>query len=77
MMITEFSCSAMGGNKAAWIADMFEEIKNYPDIKLAIWWDGCDYDKDGNIARSYFIDDSEEVLDAFYRGLHPRENGGS
>ena len=77
MMITEFSCSAMGGDKAAWITDMFEEIKNYPDIKLAIWWDGCDYDQDGNIARSYFIDDSEEVLDAFYQGLHPLENGDS
>ena len=77
LMITEFSCASAGGDKAAWIEDMFNEIQNYPEIKLAIWWDGCDYDNDGNVARSYVIDESEEVLDAFYRGLHPRENGGS
>lgn len=70
LMITEFSCASTGGDKAAWIQDMFKEIQNYPEIKLAIWWDGCDYDKDGNVARSYVIDESEEVLDVFKEGLH-------
>ncbi len=70
LMITEFASASAGGDKAAWIEDMFEEIENYTSLKVAIWWDGCDYDDEGNIARSYLIDESEEILDTFYRGLH-------
>ena len=65
MMITEFSCSSTGGDKAAWIEDMFSAIQEHPRLKAAIWWDGCDRDSEGNIARSYFIDDSPEVLQVF------------
>ena len=65
MMITEFSCANTGGDKPAWIEDMFTAIQEHPRLKAAIWWDGCDRDEDGNIARSYFIDDSPEVLQVF------------
>lgn len=65
LMITEFACSSYGGDKAQWVNDMFAKINDYSRIKVAIWWDGCDYDSDGNIARAYFIDDNEGVLDAF------------
>ena len=65
MMITEFSCSSTGGDKAAWIEDMFSAIQEHPRLKAAIWWDGCDRDSEGNIARSYFIDDSPKVLQVF------------
>ncbi len=64
-MITEFACSSYGGDKAQWVRDMFAKINDYSRIKVAIWWDGCDYDSDGSIARAYFIDDNEGVLDAF------------
>ena len=69
LMITEFASASKGGDKAAWITDMFKEMKNYPRIKMAIWWDGCDYDVDGSVSRSYVLDESKAVLDAFSQGL--------
>lgn len=65
MMITEFASSSVGGNKNQWIRDMFGHIGNYPNIKVAIWWDGCDWDSQGNIARPYFIDETPELLETF------------
>lgn len=65
LMITEFSCSSFGGDKAAWVREMLGAIGAYDRIKAAVWWDGCDWDGEGNIARSYFIDDDPGVLDAF------------
>jgi len=69
LMITEFACANMGGDKAAWIASMFETMTKYSRIKMAIWWDGCDWDSEGNVARSYFLDETKETLDAFKNGL--------
>lgn len=69
LMITEFSSSSIGGDKVAWVKDMFEKIKKYDKIKVAIWWDSCDYDKKGNIARSYFIDDPPEIASIFKKEL--------
>lgn len=65
MMITEFACSSYGGDKGEWVRNMFLKLRDYRKIKAAVWWDGCDFDSAGNIARAYFIDDNEEVLDAF------------
>ena len=69
LMITEFSCANKGGNKVEWIQDMFRTIKEYPKIRVAVWWNYCDFDKDGTVARSYFLNESEEMLDAFREGL--------
>ncbi len=68
-MITEFSSNSVGGDKAAWINDMFKDIGNYPNIKVAVWWHGVDYDKNGNPGRVYLIDDSPEVTLAMKEGL--------
>ncbi len=68
-MITEFACSNYGGDKAAWVRDMFNQIRSYPRIKVAIWWDGRDLDSKGNIARSYFIDDNEAAVQVFRENL--------
>ena len=65
MMITEFACSSYGGDKEAWVRQMFEKMPQYSRIKAAIWWDGCDFDAKGNIARPYFIDDNAGVMQAF------------
>ncbi len=66
MMITEFSCSSTGGDKEAWVRDMFNSLPNYPKIKAAVWWSGCDYDPvSGNISRSYFINDTPGVMALF------------
>ena len=65
LIITEFACSGVGGDKAEWVRDMLETIGDYERIKLAIWWNGCDYDAEGNVARPYYIDDTPGVMDAF------------
>lgn len=72
LMITEFASASTGGDKAQWIQDMFRDIKNYPRIKVAIWWDGCDYDYSKEkltVARSYIIDESDEILEIFRKNL--------
>lgn len=68
-MLTEFSSNSIGGNKAAWIDDMFNQIEKYPNIKVAVWWNGVDYDKNNNPGRIYLIDDSPEVIEAMKNGL--------
>lgn len=65
LMITEFSCSSYGGDKAAWVREMLNGIGACERIKVAVWWDGCDWDAEGNIARAYFIDDVPGVMEAF------------
>ncbi len=69
LMITEFSSSSVGGSKEAWVANMFRSIDKYDRIKVAIWWDGCDWDAEGNVARSYFIDETEELVRLFRENL--------
>lgn len=70
LMITEFASASTGGNKSQWIKDMFIKIPSYNKIKLAIWWDGCDY-KGKEIARNYTIKESQEVLDSFIDFFNP------
>lgn len=69
LMITEFACSSVGGSKEQWVADMFASMSAYPSIKAAIWWDGRDLDSQGNIARPYFIDETDELVDIFRENL--------
>lgn len=69
LMITEFASASMGGDKNQWVIDMFNHIKYYDKIKMAVWWDGCDWDTNGRIARSYFIDDPAILIDTFRNHL--------
>jgi hypothetical protein len=69
LMITEFASSSVGGSKEAWVADMFRNIMKYNRIKVAVWWDGCDWDAQGNVARSYFIDETDELVRIFRENL--------
>jgi len=69
LMICEFASASHGGDKTQWVSSMFENIKYYSNIKVAIWWDGRDRDANGNIARSYYIDDPVSVLDVFKKHL--------
>ena len=73
-MITEFASSSVGGDKAAWIDDMFLRMQNFSRIKIAIWWDGCDWDANGNIARPYFLDETQDTLEAFRKGIRSSWN---
>jgi hypothetical protein len=75
LIITEFACAEFGGDKELWMEEMFKVIAGYDRIRLAIWWDGCDWDAYGNVARSYFLDSSEETLATFKAGLHGEITG--
>ncbi|MDO5708416.1 MAG: glycosyl hydrolase, partial [Andreesenia angusta] len=71
-MITEFSSSSIGGDKAAWFRDMFDSMKNYPKIKIAVLWNSADWDeKDGEkiASRPYWIEENDEVKEAVKEGL--------
>lgn len=66
LMITEFSCAKKGGDKTAWVEDMFDHIESYDRIKLAVWWNHVDYyASTDRIARNYLIDDPVSVLEVF------------
>ena len=72
-MITEFSSSSVGGDKPQWIERMFEEIGNYPNLKIAVWFCSVDMDfrpgREEIIARPYLLDENEECVQAFKNGL--------
>ena len=72
-IITEFASSSIGGDKPAWIRDMFGAIKKYDNIKMALWWSSADYDMREatykTLARPYFLDENEETTRAFREGI--------
>ncbi|TRW26982.1 hypothetical protein FL857_04535 [Criibacterium bergeronii] len=74
MMITEFACAVAGGDKVAWTQNMFNSIKNYPKIKVAIWFHGVDKDADGNRARIYLIDEPRQTLNVFKNNIGSGSN---
>jgi mannan endo-1,4-beta-mannosidase len=72
-MITEFASSSVGGDKEKWIRDMFNSVKQYKNLKAAVWWSYADFDysknKKGTPARRYWLDEKPEYLRAFREGL--------
>ncbi|MGN1098680.1 MAG: glycoside hydrolase family 26 protein [Clostridia bacterium] len=70
MMITEFSCATTGGDKEDWVRDMFASMPDYPKLKAAVWWSSCDRDEtNGNVSRSYYVDDTDGVMRLFRENL--------
>jgi len=72
MMITEFSGASAGGDKSMWFDDMFSRISQYDRIKLAVLWNGQDYDmskQEKTVSRNYRLDLEPEVIEAIKRGL--------
>ena len=73
-IITEFSSSSVGGDKAKWIDGMFNSLELYPNIKAAVWFSSADYDPrpgyEEKVGRPYWLDETPEVLEAFKKGLH-------
>ncbi len=70
-IITEFASSGIGGDKVAWIHNMFDHIGNYPNIRMAVWFSFADFDdaNGGTPARTYWLDETPETLEAFRQGL--------
>ncbi len=72
MMITEFSGASQGGNKSQWFDDMFNRISSYDRIKLAVLWNGQDYDMskpEKTVSRNYRLDLEPDVIESVKRGL--------
>ncbi len=72
MMITEFSCASNGGDKSLWYDDLFVTINNYDRIKIAVLWNGQDYDLskiEKTVSRNYKIDLEESVINSIKNGL--------
>lgn len=68
MMITEFASSSIGGDKEAWITDMFQVIRGYDRIKVAIWWNGADMDGE-TVARPYWLTENQSLMEVFRKHL--------
>lgn len=72
-IITEFSSSSVGGDKVKWISNMFKHIDKYKNIKIAVWFSFADYDfrhdKNGQVARPYWLDETPETIEEFKKGL--------
>lgn len=62
-MITEFSSNEVGGNKPVWIKDALSSLVNYPNIRIAVWYDQTDG------KRLYRIDSTSASKEAFKEGL--------
>lgn len=69
MMITEFGSNNLGGDKTAWVRDMFEKIPGYDRIKIIIWFNGTDMDANGKPARVYRLDTGDSVQKVFEENL--------
>lgn len=63
-MITEFACNETGGDKKAWINECFSSLKNYPNIRIGVWFD-LTVDK-----WLYPIDSTPGSKEAFKQGLN-------
>lgn len=72
-LITEFGSNSVGGDKAAWIRGMFDQMADFPRIKAAIWWSGIDYDQLGQPGRIYLINETEEIIQVFRERLKEYE----
>lgn len=63
MLITEFASHDVGGDKPAWIRDMFQSLADFPEIKLVVWWNK------NSDTHNYAIDSSPESQAAFAEGF--------
>lgn len=72
-IVTEFASSSYGGDKVAWMEEMFTYMPTYKNIKAAVWFNWGDPDfregKEHIIARPYYLDETPETLDVFRRGV--------
>lgn len=62
-MIGEFSCNETGGDKKAWIKECLSSLKNYPNIRIAVWFDKTE----GKWL--YRIDSSSGAKEALIQGI--------
>jgi beta-mannanase len=67
MVVAETGSTESGGNKAAWINDMFASLPSFPRVRGLIWFDSAE---GGSSAYTdYFLDSSAAATGAFAAGL--------
>ena len=44
-------------------------MAKYNNIKIAVWFSAADYDENGVAARPYWLDETDETLNAFKQGI--------
>lgn len=71
LMITEFGSNIVGGDRVKWLEDMFStlETNDFSRIKIAMWWNGIDFDSKGNNARTYRLNGDTASIDVFKKHL--------
>lgn len=62
LWLAEVGCTELGGNKAAWVTDMFAKVAADPRIDALVWFDA-------NKETDWRINSSTSALTAFQRGL--------
>ena len=62
VLIAEVGCSEQGGDKAAWITDMFDQLAHRPDVAGVVWFD---IDKRAD----WRLTTSDAAVSAFAAGL--------
>lgn len=65
LFIAEISCSEKGGNKAEWIADMFEQFQTNFSRVFAVMWFSQSKDYEGDWA----LNTSQAAVDAWKAGI--------
>jgi beta-mannanase len=67
--LAEIAVAQVGGNKAAWIAGMFQEVQRHPDIRSIVWF---------NVRKEadWRIESSRSAEHAFAAGLSRAEQSG-
>ena len=76
-IISEFACGSGGDNQAAdsqaeWVEGMFKcfEQGKYSNIKVAVWFNGNDYNDDGSVKNRYAMSvQNKKTMKAFKDGL--------
>jgi mannan endo-1,4-beta-mannosidase len=68
MLLDEISSSERGGDKAAWIADMYARMKAYDRIRGFVWFDDAKYEVEIHGRMDWALDSSASSLTAFETG---------
>jgi hypothetical protein len=58
---------------------MFKNLHKYPNIKIAVWFSYADFeintDEEKKVSRPYWLDETEETLNEFKKGLQKYNAG--
>jgi mannan endo-1,4-beta-mannosidase len=78
ILVAEIASTERGGDKAAWIQDMFSRLPAYPQIRGLVWFNHAKYEIEIKGNMDWPVDSSDRALESFRTGaglvLDQREN---